>query len=153
MASATQELSDEISDTGPKVCHLLHKHPPGLVSARVVADVCQIFMWSMMMNVRCVIVFRIDVQSLLQHVVHENKKSLLRNRCFVQQGAFLHPPASSSQSVRQLLTQFRQKIVFILAPAPTQRTKLKPGQNPVQIHDSCCHNVVFSPPHNPPCVL
>ena len=74
MASATQELSDEISDTGPKVCHLLHKHPPGLVSARVVADVCQIFMWSMMMNVRCVIVFRIDVQSLLQHVVHENKK-------------------------------------------------------------------------------
>ena len=96
--------------------------PAGLVSARAVEDICQIFTLSMMTNVRCVSVLCIDVKGLLQHVVHENNSkivAILRSKCYetvvlCEKGAIFHPPASSSQSVGQLLTQLRQKIVFIL---------------------------------------
>ena len=77
-----------------------------------------------MMNIPCVTVFRIDVNGLLQHVVHENNErivAMFTSKCCET----VHPPASSLQSVRQLMTQIRQKIVFILVPTPTRRTKLK----------------------------
>ena len=60
------------------------KQPAGLVSARAVEDICQIFTWSMMTNVRCVTVFCIDVKGLLQHVVHENDSkivAILTSKC------------------------------------------------------------------------
>ena len=120
------------------------KHPAGLVSARVVANVCQIFTWSMMTNVGRVTVLCIDVKGLLQHVVHENNEKhrcdfhvqLLRSLCFVQKNTLFHPPASSSQSVRQLMTQHRQKIVFILVPAPLP---LSNG-----LHDIWVYTVTFT---------
>ena len=63
----------------------IHIHPTGLVSARAVEDICQIFTWSMMTNVRCVTVLCIDVKGLLQHVVHENNSkivAILTSKCY-----------------------------------------------------------------------
>ena len=48
--------------------------------------------------------------------------------------ALFHPPASSSQSVGQLLTQLRQKIVFILVPAPLSN----------ELHDVWAYTVTFT---------
>ena len=97
-----------------------------------------------MTNVRCVTVFCIDVRGLLQHVVHENNSkivAILRSKCYetvvlCEKGAIFHPPASSSQSVGQLLTQLRQKIVFILVPAPL------PLSN--ELHDVWVYTVTFT---------
>ena len=64
---------------------MIQKLPAGRVSARAVEDICQVFAWAMMTNVRCVTVFCIDVKGLLQHVVHENNSkivAILTSKCY-----------------------------------------------------------------------
>ena len=80
---------------------------------------------------------------------------MLRDCGFVRKkGALFHPPASSSQSVGQLLTQLRQKIVFILVP-PTQPSLNPPTPLPQRVRvwlpNKNARNMnITSRPPNPP---
>ena len=70
---------------GPINRRFQQKLPAGLVCARAVENICQIFTWSMMTNVRRVTVFCIDVKGLLQRVVHENNSktvATLTSKCY-----------------------------------------------------------------------
>ena len=85
-----------------KVYIYIQKYPAGLVSARAVEDICQIFTWLMMTNVRCATVFCIDVKGLFQHVVHENNSNIvaiLTSKCYKTVVSCEKRRASSSSSI------------------------------------------------------
>ena len=119
--------------------------------------ICQIFTWPVTTNVCCMTVFCIDVKGLLQHVVHENNSIIVANCGFVpKKGALFHPPASSSQSVGQLLTQLRNnnnaRNMNITSPPPNPPSPLTPppaSVSPSSIFQCVRLRVCSCPPTGP----